>query len=147
MTGACHVISDADWPGWVADSVVRGVVLHRTPRANASRIEREGFRVEHSQHGNCQGVYFSAFPWTMLYADVVELRAVVRLRNPVRVTEVAELPEVVGLERGIADPREVRERLLAVGFDGALTMFSRVGPSAPNQFIVALRNEDIRLVV
>jgi len=96
---------------------------------------------------DCQGVYFSVRPWSRLYADRVELHVAVRLTHPARVTEVPELAELVGLSRATGNPVEVRRRLLDLGYDGALTADAPVGLGPSNQFIVALRHEDIRVVV
>jgi hypothetical protein len=142
-----HLIYESEWPGWVDGTVVRGVVFHRTRAQLADRIMREGLRVEASEYGDCQGIYMAASPWTVIRHDAVTLRAVVRFMNPLRVRATAHIPTAVGISEGWADPRDVRQRLLAAGYDGVLTAMGSFGQGPPNQFVVVLRNEDVRLVV
>lgn len=140
-----HFLDPSDCASWLSDSVVRGPVYHRTRTANLQSILRVGLSVAYSQYGDCQAVYFSVNPWRRIRTDAVQLTAAVRLRNPVRVKEQADLPEVVGLERGAANPAEVRRRLLEAGYDGAITEWGSTGFDEANQVVVALRDEDIRL--
>lgn len=105
-----------------------------------------GLRVEYSEFGACQGIYLSVRPWIALSdPNRTNLRVVVRIRNPCRVRAVEFLPDAVGLPAGTEKPAEVRERLLAAGYDGVLTEWGFRGME--NQFVVVLRDEDARIIV
>ena len=146
MRDAPHFIHEADWPDWLAGSVVREPVVHITRANRRESIEQSGLSIAYSEFGACQAVYCSVRPWSRIKVDAIQLRVAVRLRNPARVRAQADLPELVGLDRASANPVEVRQRLLDEGYDGALTEWRAEGLGPENQFVIVLCDENIRLV-
>ncbi len=142
-----HLIRESEWPVWLAGSVVKAPAFHSTRAGLTARIMGEGLRIEASEFGACQGIYLAARPWTVISASATTLRVAVCVHHPMRVRELADLPEAVGLPRHTSAPQEIRNRLVERGHDAVLTNVGRFGGPRPNQFIVALHNGQVRIIV
>jgi hypothetical protein len=102
---------------------------------------------EKSRWGTCRGIYLSRDPYQQHQGTrFVTLEVAARVSLTVRVEGVLDIPEVVGLPRFEDRPDEVRERLLARGYDSVYVANAATVTRRANAYLSVLRNRDVRVV-
>lgn len=130
-----HLIRLRDVAEWLADSVVKGVTLHRTTEQAAARIRDLGVEIEASRISSFGPGFYTA-TWTDLPEGLVDVAAVIDdLARIVSPRDPSITPEVAA---------GIRQHLLELGYDGVVV---RDGGGDGVDYVVAILESSVRVVI
>jgi hypothetical protein len=120
---ASHLIRRSEVARWLRDSVVPSITIHRTSVEAARRITEEGVAVARTEPDSAwgQGFYSSSIPDPRF--GEIDIRVAVRLQRPLIVPDAIDSAEIVEDIRASTEEDDVRQAILAAGYDGVLVHY------------------------
>lgn len=136
-----HLIRRSEVAAWLADSVVKQIMIHHTSPDDARRIRVEGARIERGSSDAKwgQGFYTSTHPHHE-YGEA-GVRVAVRLRSPLVVLDQINAQEYIDALLAQAGGEDVRAVLQTAGHDGVVIHWQ-----SGEVWAVAFENDQVRVV-